>query len=219
MASWSWMCSPLQSNGGKNHYKGQRSKINILQDAATAEISRTQLWQWLRHDAKLEGKRREGTNEWMRTIGTLYVWMVNWGKRGKIFPLSQSREGSGKETLNCLYSLVRLWKEMRIDHCHPKGITIAMVDTHNMNKRDPTKEGSKLINCRWKNCWCSTGETDYCSWDREKTHQVPSPLSSPWFLPFQSWISRLSSSWGRRSTREIRYRRQIIRFPHYGCIR
>lgn len=28
---------------------------NLMEDAATAEISRAQLWQWLRHDAKLEG--------------------------------------------------------------------------------------------------------------------------------------------------------------------
>lgn len=27
-----------------------------MQDAATAEISRAQLWQWLHHDAKLEGE-------------------------------------------------------------------------------------------------------------------------------------------------------------------
>ncbi|KAF8385060.1 icl-1, partial [Pristionchus pacificus] len=30
---------------------------NLMEDAATAEISRTQLWQWLRHDAKLEDGR------------------------------------------------------------------------------------------------------------------------------------------------------------------
>ncbi len=29
---------------------------NLMEDAATAEISRAQLWQWLRHDAKLEGR-------------------------------------------------------------------------------------------------------------------------------------------------------------------
>jgi malate synthase len=28
---------------------------NLMEDAATAEISRTQLWQWLRHEARLEG--------------------------------------------------------------------------------------------------------------------------------------------------------------------
>ncbi|KAJ1372014.1 isocitrate lyase 1 [Parelaphostrongylus tenuis] len=30
---------------------------NLMEDAATAEISRAQLWQWLRHDAKLEDGR------------------------------------------------------------------------------------------------------------------------------------------------------------------
>lgn len=28
---------------------------NLMEDAATAEISRAQLWQWLRHEARLEG--------------------------------------------------------------------------------------------------------------------------------------------------------------------
>ncbi len=28
---------------------------NLMEDAATAEISRTQIWQWIRHRAKLEG--------------------------------------------------------------------------------------------------------------------------------------------------------------------
>ena len=31
---------------------------NLMEDAATAEISRTQVWQWLRHEAKLEDGRR-----------------------------------------------------------------------------------------------------------------------------------------------------------------
>jgi malate synthase len=30
---------------------------NLMEDAATAEISRTQLWQWLHHDAKLDDGR------------------------------------------------------------------------------------------------------------------------------------------------------------------
>jgi malate synthase len=28
---------------------------NLMEDAATAEISRTQLWQWIRHDAAIDG--------------------------------------------------------------------------------------------------------------------------------------------------------------------
>lgn len=28
---------------------------NLMEDAATAEISRSQLWQWNRHEARLEG--------------------------------------------------------------------------------------------------------------------------------------------------------------------
>jgi malate synthase len=31
---------------------------NLMEDAATAEISRTQLWQWVHHDAKLTGNRK-----------------------------------------------------------------------------------------------------------------------------------------------------------------
>jgi malate synthase len=30
---------------------------NLMEDAATAEISRTQLWQWMRHGAKLDDGR------------------------------------------------------------------------------------------------------------------------------------------------------------------
>jgi malate synthase len=30
---------------------------NLMEDAATAEISRTQLWQWMRHGAKLDDSR------------------------------------------------------------------------------------------------------------------------------------------------------------------
>ena len=30
---------------------------NLMEDAATAEISRTQVWQWLHHGAALEGGR------------------------------------------------------------------------------------------------------------------------------------------------------------------
>lgn len=31
--------------------------FNLMEDAATAEISRSQLWQWLRKGAKLEDRR------------------------------------------------------------------------------------------------------------------------------------------------------------------
>jgi len=30
---------------------------NLMEDAATAEISRTQLWQWIHHEAKLDDGR------------------------------------------------------------------------------------------------------------------------------------------------------------------
>lgn len=35
---------------------------NLMEDAATAEISRAQLWQWLKHDAKLEGRNQQSSH-------------------------------------------------------------------------------------------------------------------------------------------------------------
>jgi malate synthase len=35
---------------------------NLMEDAATAEISRTQVWQWIRHDARLEDGREVTTD-------------------------------------------------------------------------------------------------------------------------------------------------------------
>jgi malate synthase len=39
---------------------------NLMEDAATAEISRAQVWQWLRHEAKINGRRI--TREWVREV-------------------------------------------------------------------------------------------------------------------------------------------------------
>src|SRR5690349_20157202 len=39
---------------------------NLMEDAATAEISRAQVWQWLRHEAKIDGRRL--TREWVREV-------------------------------------------------------------------------------------------------------------------------------------------------------
>ena len=44
---------------------------NLMEDAATAEISRSQIWQWLRHDAQVvdaAGKTRGFTSEWFDEI-------------------------------------------------------------------------------------------------------------------------------------------------------
>jgi len=41
---------------------------NLMEDAATAEISRTQVWQWLRHGAKLEDGRLIDRNLFRRII-------------------------------------------------------------------------------------------------------------------------------------------------------
>jgi len=42
---------------------------NLMEDAATAEISRTQIWQWLRHGAELEDGRPVDRGLVQRTIG------------------------------------------------------------------------------------------------------------------------------------------------------
>ena len=34
---------------------GAAAIFNLMEDAATAEISRSQVWQWMRHDARLAG--------------------------------------------------------------------------------------------------------------------------------------------------------------------
>uniref|UniRef100_A0A0M3IPG0 Malate synthase n=1 Tax=Ascaris lumbricoides TaxID=6252 RepID=A0A0M3IPG0_ASCLU len=41
---------------------------NLMEDAATAEISRAQLWQWLHHEAKLEDGRTIDVNMVRQTI-------------------------------------------------------------------------------------------------------------------------------------------------------
>ena len=50
---------------------------NLMEDAATAEISRTQLWQWIHHGAKLDDGRtvdeslyRRVRDEELKTIGS-----------------------------------------------------------------------------------------------------------------------------------------------------
>ena len=52
--------------------------FNLMEDAATAEISRSQVWQWIRHGARLDGKRpltaelfREITAQELERIRTL----------------------------------------------------------------------------------------------------------------------------------------------------
>ena len=36
---------------------GAAALYNLMEDAATAEISRTQIWQWLKNEAKLDDNR------------------------------------------------------------------------------------------------------------------------------------------------------------------
>ena len=39
---------------------------NLMEDAATAEIARTQLWQWIRHEAEIEGAGRMSREYYLR---------------------------------------------------------------------------------------------------------------------------------------------------------
>jgi malate synthase len=50
---------------------------NLMEDAATAEISRTQVWQWLRHGAKLNDGRRI-TPEMVREIVATMLQRPGW---------------------------------------------------------------------------------------------------------------------------------------------
>jgi malate synthase len=51
---------------------------NLMEDAATAEISRTQVWQWLRHGAKLSDGRKI-TSEMVREIVAEMLQRPAWG--------------------------------------------------------------------------------------------------------------------------------------------
>ena len=45
---------------------------NLMEDAATAEISRSQIWQWLRHDRVTEDDVRRITDEEIAKLGDGY---------------------------------------------------------------------------------------------------------------------------------------------------
>ena len=51
--------------------------FNLMEDAATAEISRTQVWQWLRHGAKLNDGRQI-TAEMVREIVASMLQRPGW---------------------------------------------------------------------------------------------------------------------------------------------
>jgi malate synthase len=58
-----YISSWLRGNGAAGIY-------GLMEDAATAEIARGQVWQWIRHEAKLEGGRIV-TPELVRRVETL----------------------------------------------------------------------------------------------------------------------------------------------------
>src|SRR5262249_52929771 len=43
--------------------------FNLMEDAATAEISRTQIWQWIRHGGALDDGRKVTVELFRRTLG------------------------------------------------------------------------------------------------------------------------------------------------------
>ncbi|MDP6921930.1 MAG: malate synthase A [Lutibacter sp.] len=47
---------------------GAAALYNLMEDAATAEISRTQLWQWLRHQSSLEDGRKLDSNLYQQLL-------------------------------------------------------------------------------------------------------------------------------------------------------
>jgi malate synthase len=54
------------------HGSGAVAINNLMEDAATAEISRSQIWQWLRHDRVTEDDVRRITDEEMAKLGDGY---------------------------------------------------------------------------------------------------------------------------------------------------
>jgi malate synthase len=46
---------------------GAAAIYNLMEDAATAEISRTQVWQWIKHNAKMEDGRTV-TLDWVLSL-------------------------------------------------------------------------------------------------------------------------------------------------------
>ena len=54
------------------HGSGAVAINNLMEDAATAEISRSQIWQWLRHDRVSEDDVRRITDEEVARLGDGY---------------------------------------------------------------------------------------------------------------------------------------------------
>ena len=54
------------------HGSGAVAINNLMEDAATAEISRSQIWQWLRHDRVDQAEVRRITEEEVTKLGPGY---------------------------------------------------------------------------------------------------------------------------------------------------
>ena len=51
---------------------GAVALYNLMEDAATAEISRTQLWHWLKNEVKLEDGRKFNIELYLKSTGSNY---------------------------------------------------------------------------------------------------------------------------------------------------
>ena len=64
---------------------GAAAIFNLMEDAATAEISRSQIWQWIHHGAKLEDGRPV-TKELVRQIMDEELAKLPYGEEGRFQP-------------------------------------------------------------------------------------------------------------------------------------
>jgi malate synthase len=70
---------------------------NLMEDAATAEIARSQLWQWIRHEAKTESGERVTVARCRAILGEESGWLAAEGG-------DRARVASAGELLDALFS-------------------------------------------------------------------------------------------------------------------
>ena len=63
--------------------------FNLMEDAATAEISRAQIWQWIHHKAKMSDGRVVTLELALKTIG-----MKSWLRFGSLWATTNTSPGS-----------------------------------------------------------------------------------------------------------------------------
>ena len=79
---------------------------NLMEDAATAEIGRTQVWQWIHHKATLDDKdvltvsrfnqvSLEGLRLFPQSFTNVFAWCATWGVLTKKVCSSKTRSSGG----------------------------------------------------------------------------------------------------------------------------